>query len=54
MIEPGDIRCPFRGWPFDADGSLRDIPKKPKAKRDRIRATWFPVRECDSEVIPSD
>ncbi|OAI27972.1 hypothetical protein A1351_12515 [Methylosinus sp. R-45379] len=49
-VEQGDIRCPFHGWRFGADGSLRHIPWNPEAKRDTIRATRLPVREIDGVI----
>ncbi len=41
----GCLACPFHGWEFDAQGTCQHVPLNPDAKRDRLFATPFPVRE---------
>jgi phenylpropionate dioxygenase-like ring-hydroxylating dioxygenase large terminal subunit len=39
------LECPFHGWQFDAQGQNRHVPLNPDAKRERLFARAFPVRE---------
>ncbi len=39
------LECPFHAWQFDGAGAVRHVPLNPDAKRERLFATSFPVRE---------
>jgi phenylpropionate dioxygenase-like ring-hydroxylating dioxygenase large terminal subunit len=41
----GCLECPFHGWQFDADGTNRHVPLDPDAKRERLFARAYPVRQ---------
>lgn len=44
-VENGCLECPFHAWKFDGSGAVKHIPLNPDAKRERLFATSFPVRE---------
>jgi phenylpropionate dioxygenase-like ring-hydroxylating dioxygenase large terminal subunit len=39
------VECPFHAWQFDGSGEVREVPLNPDAKRERLFATSFHVRE---------
>ncbi|MFO0597835.1 MAG: aromatic ring-hydroxylating dioxygenase subunit alpha [Myxococcaceae bacterium] len=39
------LECPFHAWTFDGTGAAKHVPLNPDAKRERLFATAFPVRE---------
>ncbi|MFT3712804.1 MAG: aromatic ring-hydroxylating dioxygenase subunit alpha [Archangium sp.] len=41
----GALECPFHAWKFGGDGGVRHVPLNPDAKRERLFATSFQVRE---------
>lgn len=44
-VENGCLECPFHAWKFDGSGAVKHVPLNPDAKRERLFATSFPVRE---------
>jgi phenylpropionate dioxygenase-like ring-hydroxylating dioxygenase large terminal subunit len=44
------LECPFHGWQFDGGGHNRHVPLNPDAKRERLFARAFPVRELGDLV----
>jgi len=41
----GCLECPFHAWKFDGQGTVRDVPLNPDAKRERLFATSVPARD---------
>jgi phenylpropionate dioxygenase-like ring-hydroxylating dioxygenase large terminal subunit len=41
----GCLECPFHAWRFAGDGTCREVPLNPDAKRERLFALSVPVRE---------
>lgn len=44
-VEGGCLVCPFHAWEFDRQGQVTHVPLNPDAKRERLFAPSFPVRE---------
>jgi phenylpropionate dioxygenase-like ring-hydroxylating dioxygenase large terminal subunit len=45
VTERGCLECPFHAWQFDGKGHVCEVPLNPDAKRERLFAQAFPVRE---------
>ena len=45
VAEDGCLECPFHAWRFEGNGSVREVPLNPDAKREQLFAQAFPVRE---------
>lgn len=45
VTKEGCLECPFHAWQFEGDGSVREVPLNPDAKRERLFALPVPVRE---------
>jgi phenylpropionate dioxygenase-like ring-hydroxylating dioxygenase large terminal subunit len=41
----GCLACPFHAWKFSGDGAVQHVPLNPDARRERLFATSFQVRE---------
>lgn len=44
------VTCPFHGWQFDQTGGAVHIPWNPEARRERLCARSFPVRERAGQI----
>lgn len=49
-LRDGHLRCPFHGWAFDGRGANVHVPWNPDARRARLCATAFPVRELAGQI----
>jgi len=43
--DDGCLACPFHGWRFSTDGTVRHVPLNPDAKLNQLSATAIPVRD---------
>ena len=50
VLPNGCLECPFHGWQFDPSGACKKVPLAPEAKRERLSARAFPVRELGPYV----
>jgi phenylpropionate dioxygenase-like ring-hydroxylating dioxygenase large terminal subunit len=44
-VSDGCLACPFHGWRFEGDGSVRGVPYNPDARLGLLRATVLPCEE---------